>query len=94
MISDTAVASDVVIIQAPAELVWSILVDFERYSEWNRFCPQIKSTLELGAAVDDFSGKYMPAMLEKFGVGIERGFNRCASDLKEYAEQHYQRGSA
>ena len=153
MISDTAVASDVVIIQAPAELVWSILVDFERYSEWNRFCPQIKSTLELGAAVemmtdlgfglqpqteymscieppnkiawsmdnkpgdpihacrsqcitalshdscsyytvDDFSGEYMPAMLEQFGVGIERGFNRCASDLKEYAEQRYQQGSA
>ena len=77
MISESAVASDVVTIQAPAEWVWSILVDFERYSEWNRFCPQIKSTLELGAA-----------------VGIERGFNCCASDLKDYAEKRYQQSYA
>lgn len=153
MISDTAVASDVVNIQAPAELVWSILVDFERYFEWNRFCPHIKSSLQLGAAVemmtdlgfglqpqieyitcieplkkiawsmenkpgdpihacrsqtitvlshnscsyftvDDFSGEQMPAMLEQFGAGIERGFNRCAIDLKAFAEKRYQEGSA
>jgi uncharacterized protein YndB with AHSA1/START domain len=153
MISESAVASEVVTIQAPAEWVWSILVDFERFSEWNRFCPQIKSTLELGAAVemmtdlgfglqpqieyitcieapkkiawsmenkpgdpihacrsqyitalshnscsyytvDDFSGEQMPAMLEQFAVGIERGFNRCASDLKDYAEKRYQQSCA
>ena len=76
MISESEVASDAVTIQAPAELVWSILIDFERYSEWNRFCPQIKSTLE------------------QFPVGIERDFNRCASDLKDYAENRYQQSCA
>ena len=62
MISESAVASDVVTIQAPAECVWSILVDFQRYSEWNRFCRQIKSTLELGAAVE---------MMTHLGFGLQ-----------------------
>ena len=44
--------------------------------------------------VDDFSGEHMPAMLEQFAAGIERGFNSCASDLKDYAEKRYQQSSA
>ena len=153
MISASAVATEVVSIQAPAELVWSLLIDFKRYSEWNSFCPSIKSTLQLGAAVemmtdlgfglqpqveyisciespnkiawsmknepddpihacrsqfvtllcdsscsyytiDDFSGEQMALMLEQFGAGIERGFNRCATDLKDYAEKCYQESNA
>ncbi len=38
-------------IEAPAALVWQILLDLPRYAEWNEFNPRIESTLELGAAV-------------------------------------------
>lgn len=53
MISENMVSSDEVKINAPAELVWKILLDFENYHKWNKFCPQIKNeALELGAAVE------------------------------------------
>jgi uncharacterized protein YndB with AHSA1/START domain len=53
LISDNTVASDVVTIDAPAEFVWDILVDFDTYGEWNGFCPSVKNTsLSLGSAVD------------------------------------------
>jgi hypothetical protein len=46
------VSSDVVTIEAPASLVWEILVDLERYGEWNPFCVKADSTLEMGAPVN------------------------------------------
>lgn len=39
--------------------------------------------------IDDFSGEFMPAMLEAFAGHIELGFNRCAQGLKQFAEQQY-----
>ena len=44
-------ASDPVEIEAPAERVWDILVDFERYGEWNPFTTRVDATLEIGAPV-------------------------------------------
>ena len=41
------VASIRVEIEAPASLVWEVLVDLPRYGEWNRFNPRIESTLRL-----------------------------------------------
>src|SRR5262245_19401102 len=38
-------------IEAPAALVWEILVDLPRYGEWNGFNPRIESTLRLGDLV-------------------------------------------
>jgi len=53
MITENAVYSDEVTIEAPVELVWDILLDFANYSEWNTFCPSVKNeSLELGSAVD------------------------------------------
>lgn len=53
MITESAVSSDTLIIQAPAAFVWNILVDFEAYQDWNPFCPSIKNTaLAIGEAVD------------------------------------------
>lgn len=52
MITESTVSSDIVTINAPAELVWKILVDFESYSLWNSFCPQIKAELVMGSPVD------------------------------------------
>ena len=45
------VASDPVEIEAPAERVWDILVDFERYGEWNPFTTRVEASLEVGSRV-------------------------------------------
>lgn len=53
MITDTAVYSDEVTINAPASLVWQILTDFDRYGDWNQFCPSVKNkALEIGEPVE------------------------------------------
>ncbi|MDE3262149.1 MAG: SRPBCC domain-containing protein [Acidobacteriota bacterium] len=44
-------ASDPVEIEAPAERVWDILVDFDRYGEWNPFTTRVEASLEIGAPV-------------------------------------------
>ena len=68
MITENSVGSDEVIINAPVELVWDILLDFANYPEWNTFCPQIKNeSLEMGAAVDmmiDLGGEGLTAQTE------------------------------
>ena len=53
MIKDNSVFSDKVLINAPIDVVWNILVDFEGYSKWNPFCPQIiNKALAVGEEVD------------------------------------------
>ena len=51
MIDNNSVSSDRVTIHAPAELVWQVIVDFDNYVQWNRFCPEIRGELKLGAAL-------------------------------------------
>lgn len=48
---DAIVVSKTVEINAPASLVWDILCDMEKYPEWNPFCVECESTLEMGAPV-------------------------------------------
>ena len=38
-------------IAATAETVWAILVDFERWREWNPSVPSIKGDVEVGSTV-------------------------------------------
>ena len=49
MINSDSVSSEKLTIEAPAELVWSVIVDFEHYHLWNAFCPEVKGELKLGA---------------------------------------------
>jgi hypothetical protein len=35
-------------IHAPLARVWSVLVDLERYSEWNTFVPSMRSSFQVG----------------------------------------------
>ncbi|GAB3270359.1 SRPBCC domain-containing protein [Parahaliea aestuarii] len=51
MIEGMTVSSDVVEIDAPAALVWQVLVDFERYGEWNTFCPVAEAELVLDTPI-------------------------------------------
>jgi len=51
MITKDKVLSDEVHINAPVELVWKILVDFENYAKWNKFCPQAIAKLEVGSPI-------------------------------------------
>ncbi len=51
MITQDSVASDDIEIEAPAELVWEILLDFDNYGAWNRFCPEVKGEAKVGAAL-------------------------------------------
>lgn len=48
---DAIVRSERVEIDAPASIVWDILTDMPRYGEWNPFCIEAVSTLEMGAPV-------------------------------------------
>ncbi|WP_194891166.1 SRPBCC domain-containing protein [Catenulispora pinisilvae] len=45
------VIDDSVDIDAPAEVVWQVLTDFERYGEWNSFCLECSTTLEPGSPI-------------------------------------------
>ena len=38
-------------IEATSEVVWGVLVDFERYPEWNPSLPSIAGDLEVGSTV-------------------------------------------
>jgi uncharacterized protein YndB with AHSA1/START domain len=51
LITENSVSCEEVTIQAPAELVWEVLVDFGNYHLWNEFCPAIEAELKLGAPV-------------------------------------------
>ncbi len=39
-------------IEAPIDRVWQILLDFDRYGDWNPFTPRVATTLRIGDRVD------------------------------------------
>lgn len=46
------ISSSVVEIEAPIGRVWDILVDVERYGEWNPFTTRAETDFEIGSPVD------------------------------------------
>ena len=54
----TLVRSESFMIDAPAKLVWEILLDMPHYGAWNPFCVQAESTLDLGAPVHMLLANY------------------------------------
>lgn len=42
-----AICSKPIEIEAPAELVWEVLMDTARYGEWNPFTPEVDTTFEI-----------------------------------------------
>ena len=63
---DAIVISEKVDIAAPASIVWEILTDLEKYPDWNPFCVECSSTLEMGAAVNMKLKSYVNAGPEYF----------------------------
>ena len=45
-------SSDTVEIDAPVQRAWDILMDVERYGEWNPFTPRVATDFEIGSRVD------------------------------------------
>ena len=41
-----------VLIYAPVAHVWQVLTTFDRYGEWNRYAPEARGTLAVGATVE------------------------------------------
>lgn len=52
--SKNLVTSVKVQIEAPASLVWDILVDLDNYPQWNPYTVRVESTLKMGAPVNLF----------------------------------------
>jgi uncharacterized protein YndB with AHSA1/START domain len=46
-----AVVSVAVEINAPAQFVWDVLVDFKNYNAWNPFNPRVEADLKIGGAI-------------------------------------------
>lgn len=52
MITENSVSSEEIIINAPAELVWEVILDFENYGLWNTFCPSMKGEAVVGSPLE------------------------------------------
>ena len=52
MITANSVSSEEIIINAPAQLVWDVILDFAKYGLWNPFCPGMKGEAVVGSPVE------------------------------------------
>jgi uncharacterized protein YndB with AHSA1/START domain len=52
MITENSVSSEEIVINAPAELVWNVILDFKNYGLWNSFCPSMKGEAVVGAPLE------------------------------------------
>lgn len=59
-----------VVINAPAETVWQVLTDLERYPEWNPFTVRAVSTLEIGSTVDLYIPRGKKMMKQSFVLEV------------------------
>lgn len=59
-------------IDAPAEFVWQVLVDYPRYPEWNPYTVQVSTTLDIGSPID----LTVPAMDGSAGTFVNREYVR------------------
>ncbi len=52
VMSKHTVSSEIVEICAPIDIVWKVLVDIEKYGEWNPFTYRVETSLKVGDPVD------------------------------------------
>jgi len=66
-------------IEAPAELVWSVITDFPRYSEWNPLLRDCKTSLKPGDPID------LQVMLFRAAPRPQREWMRTHTPGKEFS---------
>ena len=49
MITANSVSSEEIVINAPAQVVWDVILDFDNYGLWNTFCPGMKGKPVVGS---------------------------------------------
>ena len=49
MITANSVSSEEIVINAPAQVVWDVILDFDNYGLWNTFCPGMKGNPGVGS---------------------------------------------
>lgn len=59
-----------VVIDAPADTVWKVLTDLERYPEWNPFTVRAESSLEIGSNVDLYIRRGEKLMKQSFVLEV------------------------
>ena len=52
MITAHSVSSEEIVINAPAEVVWGVILDFANYGLWNTFCPGMKGEAVVGSPLE------------------------------------------
>lgn len=68
------VTSVTVEINAPASVVWDVLIDLPRYGEWNSFCVAAESTLKVGDPINmqvNVTGTDMVVPVKEFIATVE-----------------------
>ncbi len=75
------VTSVTVEIEAPAAFVWDVLVDYERYPEWNPYTIAGVTTLEVGAPIDltlpSYDGSGEPFTTREFIRVVDPPYHLC-----------------
>lgn len=75
------VTSVTVEIDAPAAFVWGVLVDYERYPEWNPYTVAATTTLEIGSPIDltlpPYDGSDEPFRTREFIRVVEPPHHLC-----------------
>jgi len=52
MITANSVSSEEIVINAPAKVVWDVILDFANYGLWNTFCPSMKGEPVIGSPLE------------------------------------------
>ena len=52
MITENSVSSEEIVINAPAKVVWNVILDFDNYGLWNPFCPSMKGEAVIGSPLE------------------------------------------
>jgi uncharacterized protein YndB with AHSA1/START domain len=52
MITENSVSSEEIVINAPAKVVWDVILDFDNYGQWNTFCPGMKGKPVVGSPLE------------------------------------------
>jgi uncharacterized protein YndB with AHSA1/START domain len=52
MITENSVSSEEITINAPAQVVWDVILDFDNYGLWNTFCPGMKGEPVIGSPLE------------------------------------------